>query len=209
MIYCGWKLNFTLLYSGDSLVTSNKMAQPSVASYFNTRKRPAIDEYKINHVKKVLVLDDTSTYKEKIINPPLPSKVSSTLTAKKNDIIGVSARTEKILESCARKVLVASKPASRTRKNGNQDIQKLLDNMGRSERCVTPPAQPLNNTNEELNVIKKKICKSSKLADLKASISRFNASSAKLQEAEQRTASVTQSPKIKSFKSIEFEVTLR
>lgn len=82
----------------------------------------------------------------------------------------------------------------------------------------TPPTTPIKNaldsvptntTNLSLNEIRNKLSRSARLAELKASLSRFNKSAVKLKELEKKTASITEGPTIKEFKSIQLEVQLR
>lgn len=60
-----------------------------------------------------------------------------------------------------------------------------------------------------LNEIKTKLTRSEKLAELKASISRFKESEKKLDKLEEKLSTKKDSPCIKTFKSIELEVQLR
>lgn len=60
------------------------------------------------------------------------------------------------------------------------------------------------------NEIRQKLSRSSRLAELKASMGRFKKGAEKLEEAEKKTAEVRKdSPKLKNFETIELEVNLR
>lgn len=88
------------------------------------------------------------------------------------------------------------------------------------ELHVTPPTTPtkrlnrldnLHNVDREPTIkqIREKLTRSHRLAELRASISRFKDSAGKLEEAEQKIAKVEQSPTLKAFKTLEFEVNVR
>ncbi|EFA00549.1 DNA replication factor Cdt1 [Tribolium castaneum] len=176
------------------------MAQPSVAQYFNNRKRAAVDDYKSEYPQKVLRLDqDATTHSPKtgasneskiVVKPPEASKVVKCTNLEQQNV--------------SRKVIKV--PKKKLKAGSNQDIQSLLNNMRKIERCVTPPNPSEKDANKELDHIKKKICQSSKFKELKASISRFKQSAEQLKVAEKKTADVAKSPQLKTFKSIEFEV---
>ncbi|KAG5900417.1 hypothetical protein JTB14_029304 [Gonioctena quinquepunctata] len=107
----------------------------------------------------------------------------------------------------------------------NNGITKTLDqtNIGQSEKTegieqhITPPNTPtkisnaLDNIKEKpdgpsLKEIRKKMTRSARLAELKASINRFQENADKLTEIEKKTSLIPESPKLKTFKTIELEV---
>lgn len=113
--------------------------------------------------------------------------------------------------------------------NSQPDIQKVLQNMkSKSENEKpfinetniqkinekTPPSSPMNAmdsvTKSELSIteIKTKLTRSARLAELRASVSKFNALSDQLKAAEKKTEAVSQAPSLNKFKSIELEVQL-
>lgn len=115
--------------------------------------------------------------------------------------------------------------------NNQGDIQKIFQTMqssttDSSEKTIlnltniqkvnekTPPSSPKSamdsvvKSDLSLNEIKTKLTRSSRLAELKASIAKFNQSADKLKVAEKKTAAITQRPTLNKFKSIELEVQL-
>lgn len=187
------------------------MAQPSVAQYFNTRKRSAVDDIKVDNPKKVLLLNQDKT--NQITKIGLHgSKISVTsepkIIVQKSETHSKATKSTNLeQQNVAKRVIKA--PKKRIKGGSNQDIQNFLNNMKNIERCVTPPNPCEQDVNKELKEIKKKICRSSKLKELKASISRFKESAEQLKAIEKKTADLSSSPQLKTFKSIEFEVTVR
>lgn len=162
-----------------------KMAQPSVAQYFNTRKRSAVDDHKIESARKVLVLDHD-----------VSSQANSTLKSNKITIVEQHNVPKKVAKT------------KKVKGGTNQDIKNFLDNMKKFERCVTPPNQCEKEVNNEITKIKEKLCRSSKLNELKESINRFKESATQLKAVE-KTVAASLSPKLKTFKSLEFEISVR
>lgn len=243
------------------------MAQPSIANYFATRKRTAVDEANIIRAKKVLILDPTDNIKgSKGVHQQKESATCDVIYAtiketslNNNDTINdkIKCVSDKELKFPQRTRVVAklnfdsvktnspnmtikkaATPKGRPRKvtkeiPNQQNIQSLLMNMqnknpsdGAGQEKVlqsktnsqkvnekTPPVTPVknamdkvsNNKELSLNEIKTKLTRSSRLAELKASIAKFNKSADKLKEVEKKTAA----PALKTFKSIELEVQLR
>ncbi|CAH1372833.1 unnamed protein product [Tenebrio molitor] len=161
-----------------------KMAQPSVAQYFNTRKRSAVDDHKIESARKVLVLDHD-----------VSSQANSTLKSNKITIVEQHNVPKKVAKT------------KKVKGGTNQDIKNFLDNMKKFERCVTPPNQCEKEVNNEITKIKEKLCRSSKLNELKESINRFKESATQLKAVE-KTVAASLSPKLKTFKSLEFEISV-
>ncbi|XP_044270596.1 DNA replication factor Cdt1 [Tribolium madens] len=183
------------------------MAQPSVAQYFNNRKRAAIDDHKTEYPTKVLLLDQdaaTHTPKNGLHGTQISSPNVSKIIVKKPETSKIVKSTNLEQQNVSRKVIRA--PKKKIKAGSNQDIQSLLNNMRNIERCVTPPNPSEKDAKKELDDIKKKICRSSKLKELKASISRFKESAEQLKVVEKKTADLSKSPQLKTFKSIEFEV---
>lgn len=220
------------------------MAQPSVANYFNTRKRSAIED-KAARVRKVLVLDgdDKSDGKERLLGDkaiifspsnkflPKPEPLASTST--KKAITGESSDLKMAKKTQRRVVHRKATPHSSTQR----DLQEIFTSMTKADseirqtevdnpdaivnsRHVTPPTTPtkrvnmldkVKNVQQELSLkeIKQKLTRSSRLAELRASIARFKDSEKKLEQAEKETAKVAESPTLKTFKTLEFEVNVR
>lgn len=85
---------------------------------------------------------------------------------------------------------------------------------------ITPPSTPVKRINAldkvkptarelSFNELKQKMSRSSRLAELKASISKFKQLENKLESAESKTSSLKESPNLKSFRTLELEVALR
>ncbi|KAJ8919649.1 hypothetical protein NQ315_006176, partial [Exocentrus adspersus] len=139
---------------------------------------------------------------------------TNTITARKNS----HAKTRKMKEI-----------------TGNQDIKLLLTSINKKtevidrqelyyneatediadKRHITPPSTPKKATNAmdkvkpdgpSIKEIKRKMTRSARLAELKASISRFQEGASKLKELEKKTSVIPESPKLNAFKTIELEV---
>lgn len=225
------------------------MAQPSVACYFSSRKRSAIEDSKINRAKKVLVLDSDQISEKSCVAKELYENVD-------NDVKSVVLPTESFCKSkqkdekniFAKKVITisnsksvgipknenvkSSKPKNAKLKSlsDNHNIQELFYNMkskvetellqNKFQSHVTPPGTPtkiinaLDKVKEKpdgpsIKEIRRKITRSGRLAELKASISRFQEGENKLKEIEKETKKIPESPKLKSFHTIELEVVTR
>lgn len=232
------------------------MAQTSIENYFNTRKRPAVDD-KILKAKKVLVLDSNNT-REKCEDKKGLETDTMILFAQNSESYKTkpkivpckpaSRKTENDKSQTNASKKVAKAPPKKLRAGPNQsDIQLLLNNMVAktsvpeqhdsstlsektdiplatvdsivTERHVTPPSSPTKITNRldkvkdgkelTLKEIQQKLSRSHRLAELKKSIAKFKESAAELEVAEARTAKVAESPTLKTFKKLEFEVNLR
>lgn len=232
------------------------MAQTSIESFFNTRKRPAVND-KILKAKKVLVLDSNNTREKFEEKQGLESdrvilftqnSESYKTEAKILPCKPPSLKTEndKPQTNISKKVAKASSKKFRAGPN-QSDIQQLLNSMVAktsvpeiqesstfsektdvtltspdaivTARHVTPPSSPTKITNRldkvkdgkelTLKEIQQKLSRSHRLAELKKSIAKFKESAAELEVAEARTAKVAESPTLKSFKKLEFEVDLR
>lgn len=222
------------------------MAQPSIACYFNNRKRAAVDDVKINQARKVLVLDrsdDPTPVKQGLeteqgiifaqVSKSL-AKIEDEAASEKVDIL--QKNEEKMLESKIISLPKTHEPVSpkkvikaiRSRKikpvSNSTDIQKLLTKMKYSETSEkveemekTPPSTPTKRLNAMDNVsgdgpsikeLRNKMSRSSRLAKLKNSLAKFEENDKKLTIIEQKTVQI-ESPKLKSFKTIELEVTTR
>lgn len=138
------------------------MAQPSVASFFNNRKRAAIEDTKINQARKVLLLDSTQ------IDAPLkgglggygniiPTKVSQDLLNFQDECPNdkIKKLQEKEEKAVASKIVIAPNSAnkkiiraSRTKKikapSNNKNIQELINKMGKPN--IKPPEMPIEAT---------------------------------------------------------------
>uniref|UniRef100_A0A6P7FMD2 DNA replication factor Cdt1 n=1 Tax=Diabrotica virgifera virgifera TaxID=50390 RepID=A0A6P7FMD2_DIAVI len=221
------------------------MAQPSIACFFNARKRTAVEDIKINRTKKVLVLENESgcdvvSYSEDKISADCDVKdvskstKSVELQEKEKGLILNKIASNGIVQPRPHKKLFATRNKTIKTKSNSQDIQTLINSM-KTESIKkteikltelhiqqdvvhrTPPSTPTKTTNAldkvkekpegpSLKEIKRKMTRSARLADLKASISRFQDNAAKLKEIEKKTDSIPESPKLKSFKTIELEI---
>ncbi|KAJ8942003.1 hypothetical protein NQ314_010232 [Rhamnusium bicolor] len=213
------------------------MAQPSVACFFNTRKRSAIEETKINRARKVLLLDSSN----------LTSQANDGLETKRGKILSQNINGKDVL--CTKNInkpqdkeeirILPNKIRERKKMRevaNNQDIQQLLitmdkrekiikgsseqtviDEVKECERHVTPPSTPKKMVNAmdklkqkpdgpSIKEIKRKMTRSARLAELKASINRFQEGATKLKDVEKKTSLIPESPKLKNFKTIELEV---
>ncbi|CAG9824934.1 unnamed protein product [Phaedon cochleariae] len=230
------------------------MSQPSVACYFGSRKRSAIDDLKLNRAKKVLVLDNDPGFgKQTVESENVSALCSSSVAFTKDEFssgsndkfqnkeksriilsVGKTLDQSKMQKSGTKKSAPKTKLAKNS--NYNMDIQQLLSNMGKGndssilpksedisstthiiERHVTPPNTPNKVSNAldkvkeipdgpSIKEIKKKMTRSARLADLKASISRFQSNADKLVQVEKKTSQIPESPKLRNFKTIELEV---
>lgn len=202
------------------------MAQSSIASYFNNRKRSAIEDVKINRARKVLVLDNFSEKSSVGIND-----APSTKSQEKNgDIILVANKIVNINSRKTNRVLKTKKMKNdpnqqsisdlltRINQQTTQDTQEMIEATDiEKKNCTTPPAPRKNAMDKvehkpngpSLKDIKRKMTRSARLADLKASISRFQDGEAKLKEIEKKTDKIEDSPKLKNFKTIELEIESR
>lgn len=222
------------------------MEQPSVACFFNSRKRLAVEDLKLNSAKKVLVLDSISTPENSVtknVNENEDIKTvhlikEATCKAKqKNDetifsrkVVSISNNKKGLTKpdkgKSSKNKNVKCKPISNTR-----NIQDLINNMKSPMETevpenkiyrahVTPPSTPTKIVNAldkikevpdgpSLKDIKKKLSRSARLAELKNSLSRFQESDNKLKEIEKETKKITDSPKLKTFRTIELEVLTR
>ncbi|GJQ76968.1 putative DNA replication factor [Trypoxylus dichotomus] len=84
---------------------------------------------------------------------------------------------------------------------------------------VTPPSTPTKRVNAmdkvkpiarelSFNELKQKLSRSSRLAELKASITKFKQLDSKLEAVEKKTSKIEDSPNLKNFRTIELEVAL-
>lgn len=224
------------------------MAQPSVACYFSSRKRSAVEDSKIIRAKKVLVLDSDQISEKSCIAKKLCENVDSDVKSAILPVEAISKSNHDEKNVFAKKVITisnsksanirktdhlkTSKPKNAKLKSSsnNQNIQELLNNMksrveteipqSNIQSHVTPPGTPTKIVNAldkvkekpdgpSLKEIKRKITRSGRLAELKASLSRFQESDNKLKEIEKETKKIPESPKLKSFRTIELEVVTR
>ncbi|XP_022908921.2 DNA replication factor Cdt1 [Onthophagus taurus] len=193
------------------------MSQPSVASYFNTRKRQAaIDSLKQTTPKKVLILDQNETEinkqhlkghhdEPKIIVVKETTKITkkgqrtTQRTRKKDDSISNQPDIKQFVQNICEKT----------------EIKAVVD---REAELKTPPGSPViinamdkvKVTGKEINFneIKQKLSRSSRLAELKASLSKFKEKDAKLKEIEKKNEKNEIHLNLKEFKKIELEVCL-
>lgn len=224
------------------------MSQPSVANYFATRKRTAVEENNILRAKKVLVLDPENEIKKcdetQVKTRNIIYTESKEKSAKKELIM--TKDKEVISQKCVSfpersKVITklefdsestTKRGRPKHKKINNQgDIQKMLQTMKNKQQDSavpdklfinktniqkinekTPPASPKNamdnitKSNLSIGEIKSKLSRSTRLAELKASIANFNKLEDKLKLAEKKTAEVMKSPALNKFRSIELEV---
>lgn len=226
------------------------MSQPSVANYFITRKRTALDD-KFARAKKVLILDENEKGEvterlndgKSVIfinnaNATIDNKAAPNNESRKSRAnIPTSGSTRKVVRKMgAKRVLegssqrdiqeffsnIVEKPMSQTTLTEQTSIEVSLKSPESivHERHVTPPNTPTKVINRldkisnhikepSLKEIRQKLTRSHRLAELRASIAKFKESSHKLEQAEKKTAQVAESPTLKNFKTIEFDVQLR
>lgn len=184
----------------------------------NNSTRELVYISKEKSIFKELKVSESQSPKEIIYSPR-----SSVVTKLNFDSINSSTSNMTIKRGGTPK----SKPKKLVKHISNQpNIQTALLNMqafkiSKNTQEVnekTPPTTPIKNaldsvpantTSLSLNEIRHKLSRSTRLAELKASLSRFNKSADKLKELEVKTAAITEGPTIKEFKSIELEVQLR
>lgn len=173
------------------------MAQPSVIQFFNSRKRP-ITEHKANldcPKRKILKLEQDASPKVCFSQNKRINKKPA-VTKERNTSALNTPKIEKKIE-----------------------IEKKVDDASNSAIPSKKPA--------DLKQIKTLMQKNSKLNELKESLRRFKKSEERLKIAESKTnallsptpkeseeqlkaaESTLQSPKLKTFRSINFEVTVR
>ncbi|KAH1018559.1 DNA replication factor Cdt1 isoform X1 [Dendroctonus ponderosae] len=220
------------------------MAQPSIACYFNNRKRAALDDVNIKQARKVLVLDrsDIPTplkegleTEQGIIFAQVSKnlvKIEDESTSDKVDTL--QENEDKKLESkiislpnthvqdSPKKVIKAIRSKKIKQIGNNTGIQELLTKMKDSETSEqieeemekTPPSTPTKRPNAmdkvsgdgpSIKEIRSKLSRSSRLSKLKTTLARFEEQDKKLTTIEQTTSQI-ESPKLKSFKTIELEV---
>lgn len=124
-----------------------------------------------------------------------------------------------------------SKPKNVIREISNQpSIQSVFQNLQSAKNTKnsqqtnekTPPTTPVKNALDNINTsknndlslneIRNKLTRSSRLAELKASIAKFSKSADKLKEIEKKTSALSKEsagPTLKTFEKIELEVQLR
>lgn len=220
-----------------NILSKTNMAQPSVAQFFNTRKRAAVEQ--IHRSNKVHLLNnDSDTLQPKIQKLDLqPTKVihDDSIDYLKRSKIATKLNFDSEMVSPK----VVKKPASRITRKVSSDakqlnIQQLFQNMHEKkidevqeevrEYPTTPKKQQkstmerINSTKKDdlsLNDIKVKLSRSTRLAELKASIAKINKSAAKLEQLEKQTAKIDAAPVIgasneagalKEFKTIELDI---
>ncbi|XP_050315928.1 DNA replication factor Cdt1 isoform X2 [Anthonomus grandis grandis] len=193
------------------------MSQPSVACFFNNRKRAAIEDSKIHQVTRQDTSDDVAS--EKL--PKLQSKEEK-IEANKIVSSGVTSSNKKVIKATRGRKVTKAVPNS-------ANIEELFKKMHKSEPEITeigtelptklteeelhktPPKSKnamdkIKPTGPSLKEIKNKMTRSVRLAELKASISRFQEGAKKLSEIEKKTSQIPDSPKLNRFKTIELEV---
>lgn len=205
------------------------MAQPSVISYFNTRKRSAVEDSKLAAARKVLILDKNCN-NSNLDNASQHCRNVEILQLTENTVL--NAKVVQPKQTMARKV-IARQPKPRRIKEltPQRDIEQFLQNMAKTvekpkqeskdqTKTISESNQATSNVNlmdkiqltgkePTLKEIKQKLTRSAKLAELKASIARFKEHEAKLEKIEQKTAKIPDSPSLKTFKKLELEVQLR
>lgn len=225
------------------------MAQTSIAAFFNTRKRVATDDLKINRARKVLVVDDgdgklsakaasdnNEFQDSEVETNESKQEISEVEKVVPNKIVSKSEKPRMARRTSGNKSSVSKRRPSATLK-GQQDIQSFVNTVptiveNTSEilnehseiKHVTPPASPIKIQNgmdkvlekpkdASLHSMKTKLLRSSRLAELKASLSRFGELQKKQKEVEKITSKISvrppESPTLQKFKAIELEVHLR
>lgn len=217
------------------------MAQPSVACYFNTRKRNATEDLKITRARKVLHQEVSDSNEAQDNHDFIADKAPIKVKTLPIDPTSLSAKIVQLANLQNEGKIKAKKPvrSSRAKKviDDQQNIQELLNNMIHKDKDEpqqtkltenednreiqlhkTPPATPTKtNAMDKVKVsiqdmsmkeVRQKLTRSSRLAELKASMARFKEKDAKLKEIEKHAPKTSESPGLKSFKSIELEVNM-
>ncbi|XP_056634459.1 DNA replication factor Cdt1 [Diorhabda sublineata] len=221
------------------------MAQPSVACFFNARKRSAAEDIKINRAKKVLLLDNEDSCgelaendkinvvnAESVIKDVLCLQQSNELQEKEKNYQSNKIVNNRIANRVQNKKVIAVRNKNlkstckqpdiqnffnKMKNDSNKVIETTVTAINEEKSHVTPPRTPTKNINAldkvgekpegpSLKEIKRKLTRSARLAELKASISRFQENSNKLKDIEKKTSQIPESPKLKTFKTIELEV---
>lgn len=212
------------------------MSQPSVASYFSTRKRLAYDDLKSTTAKKVIILHDDSA--ESLLKKPSIETPKERCPTPQFDQIIVPVNSGSLTNTTMGKKQKHLRAKTFKDTSHRQNIQTLLnttpkqavqeiipdvtptDTVNKEPVHRTPPSTPTKRINAmdkvkpiarelSFNELKQKVSRSSRLADLKASMSRFKQLYSKLQQIEKKTSQSKDSPNLKSFRTIELEVALR
>ncbi|KAK5642544.1 hypothetical protein RI129_008711 [Pyrocoelia pectoralis] len=205
------------------------MAQPSVLNYFNNRKRPAHHDAKINIARKVLMLDSNESIcvsktdisdkmvtvlEPKIIVTPKSNRVlkstrkAATPRTKKTKAVVSSGQIATFvcnmgkmstLESITDKSVIKD-PELQTPKSQKKQVSEMEPPKAPTKKTNALDKIKITGNEPTISELKHKLSRSSRLAELKASISRFKQCEEKLRAAEEKTLS------LKNFKSLELEV---
>ncbi|XP_030760643.1 DNA replication factor Cdt1 isoform X2 [Sitophilus oryzae] len=197
------------------------MAQPSVACYFNNRKRIAAEDIKISQDQPSLYNGESSEKIQKLQEEKIGE----------SKIVKISSSVSKV----TLKKIVRSKTRKLKSSTNNTNIQELFNKMNKATtvlseeqselisaqektpECklhVTPPSTPTKinamdkviRDGPSLKEIKNKMTRSARLSELKASLNRFQDKEKQLKEIEKKTSQIPESPKLKGFRTIELEV---
>ncbi|KAF5280535.1 hypothetical protein FQR65_LT00286 [Abscondita terminalis] len=194
------------------------MAQPSVLNYFNNRKRTALEDSKIDRARKVLILDANESVTRsdifttnnniktdmveklapKIIMPPLASKSTKKVVTRvrKTKLISTPGPIDQLLTNMGKPVEESLSVAV------TEDVATRSQDLPKTPTKTTNALDKIKTNGPSLGELKHKLSRSSRLAELKASLTRFNQNEKKLEVAERKTLS------LKNFKAIELEVNL-
>ncbi|XP_015127804.1 DNA replication factor Cdt1 [Diachasma alloeum] len=233
------------------------MSQPTVTSFFHTRKRQATDELK--NKAKVLILEQERT-RSKGIEVSKPAKDAETSDSSSPKLVFTSDPKPEKLNSVVRSIQFDAKSSPRARmttrgratrsrkgsaQEGQQDIRESFQKINEEKtsknvvfekkgllsprKAISTPneAQSAPETSEEpaagsttpksslervgrsqlsLREIKDRINRSSRLAELKASIDRIKRCEEKLENLRKDEEDKGMPPKIRKFERIELEV---
>lgn len=178
------------------------MAQPSVAQYFITRKRPAANDYKSQPPAKLLKSGEN-------VNKIIDKNANVDNSIKVN--LAFENYSDTLKQNVTRRIVQPHKP-KKPKEIAGPSIQDFLQNMKSKsvERSTTPPQSEKTETtnNDELLHLKRKMSRSAKLQDLKASLQRFKDLQGRLKVAE-RKSELTSKSKVENLKTLEFEITVR
>lgn len=208
--------------------------QPSVASYFNTRKKTTLEDIKATRSSKLQLDSELTTTVVNAVQLKGLANVKKAIFC--DDIQEAKEVTAKIVTvknvETKAKTRRATKVASakKIKENKNQpDIQELFKKMNKTDstkdtmevdpeqNLKTPPSTPTKRVNimdtikvsgnePTFNEIKQKLTRSSRLAELKASMARFKEGQAKLEKKQELKTPA--SPSLNKFRKLELEVTL-
>lgn len=207
------------------------MAQPSVAQFFNTRKRCAVDDIFAAKSRKVLIVDQKSSklaepcivpvYNAKTVEKVEP--VKQTKLSARRRLLQVNGSTksksnelsnQRTLDNFMKKKDDAENPTEENVKiiepekiKKAEESKKVVNETLKDAKAPTKEVVELKSkAKKELNLegVQQKLSRSEKLAELKASLFRFKQADARLKDAENKSKAVIENkekPDVKKLKA--------